>query len=174
MCDKYGNYIGEGFADDNSSSFMSHSSDATITKEQYKEMERIKNLDPGYNKIHRVINITTPDGVVAKKRISLELYTSSGIPGNMIRSAIGGAYHGNYRIGKTDEDIFFKVGLATGECKKGSNTLFFDTPEQYEKTFRTFLSHDIKNKWYAKFNAERQYREALSEVAQSAKAVLVR
>ena len=174
MCDKYGNYIGEGFADDNSSSFMSHSSAETITKEQYKEIERIKNLDPGYNKIHRYINITTPEGLPAKKRISIELYTSSGIPGNMIRSAVGGSYHSNYRIGKTDEDIFFKVGLATGECKKGSNTLFFDTPEQYEKTFHTFLSRDIKNEWYAKFNAERKYREALADVEKSTKSITVR
>ena len=174
MCDRYGNYIGEGFADDNSSSYMSHSSDATLTKEQYKEMERVKNLDPGYNKIHRYIKTTTPEGFETKKRISIELYTSSGIPGNMIRSAIGGAYHRNYRIGNKDEDIFFKVGLATGECKKGSNTLFFDTPEQYEKTFHTYLSRDIKNTWYAKFNAERKYREELSELENSKKPIIIR
>ena len=173
MCDKYGNYIGEGFADDNSSSFMSHSSDATLTKEQYKEIERVKNLDPGYNKLHRYIKTTTPDGIQTKKRISLELYTSSGIPGNMIRSAVGGAYHSNYRIGKTDEDIFFKVGLATGECKKGANTMFFDTPEQYEKTFHTFLSRDIKNRWYAKFNAERKYREELAATERAGKSIII-
>jgi len=174
MCDKYGNYIGEGFADDNSSSFMSHSSDATITKEQYKEIERVKNLDPGYNKIHRYLKTISPDGSISKKRISIELYTSSGIPGNMIRSAIGGTYHRDYRIGKTDEDIFFKVGLATGECKKGSNTLFFDTPEQYEKTFRTALSRDIKNRWYAKFNSERKYREELAETEKTSKSIIIR
>lgn len=173
MCDKYGNYIGEGFADDNSSSFMSHSSDATITKEQYKEIERVKNLDPGYNKIHRYLKTISPDGSISKKRISIELYTSSGIPGNMIRSAIGGTYHRDYRIGKTDEDIFFKVGLATGECKKGSNTLFFDTPEQYEKTFHTYLSRDVKNRWYAKFNAERTYREQLASIEKPNKSIVI-
>jgi len=173
MCDKYGNYIGEGFADDNSSSFMSHSSDATITKEQYKEIERVKNLDPGYNKIHRYIKNISPDGSISKKRISIELYTSSGIPGNMIRSAIGGTYNRDYRIGKTDEYIFFKVGLATGECKKGSNTLFFDTPEQYEKTFHTYLSRDVKKRWYAKFNAERTYREETASIEKPNKSIVI-
>ena len=81
MCDKYGNYIGEGFADDNSSSFMSHSSDATLTKEQYKEIERIKNLDTGYNKIHRYIKITTPDGLSVKSAFRLNCTRHPEYPG---------------------------------------------------------------------------------------------
>ena len=99
------------------------------------------------------------DGKIVSKRIPIEFYTTSPIPGRMIRSAIGGSYHSNYRVGKYDEYIFFKVGLSTGECTSYSNTLFFDTPEQYEKTFFVTLPQEMKNDWYTRFNDERKFRE---------------
>ena len=114
--------------------------------------------DPGYNKIYRTVKKTI-DGKKISKRIPIEFYTTSSIPGRMIRSAIGGSYHSNYRVGKYDEYIFFKVGLSTGECTSYSNTLFFDTPEQYEKVFYVDLPQKIKDEWYARFNAERKFRE---------------
>jgi hypothetical protein len=157
MCDEFGNYVGEGYSDDSNSESYS-STTFTAKKARNKELDEARRLDPGYNKIYRVLKKTV-DGNTVSKRVSIEFYTTSSTPGKMIRSAISGSYHTNFRVGKHDEDIFFKVGLSTGECNSFSNTLFFDTPEQYEKVFFVDLKPEIKNDWYAKFNAERKYRE---------------
>jgi hypothetical protein len=138
-----------------------------------KELAEAKRLDPGYNKLYRT-STKVVDGEKIKKRVAIELYTCSDTPGRMIRSAIGGSYHSNYRVGKTDEYIFFKVGMCTGECRGESNTMYFDTPEQYEKTFNLELSQDVKENWYARFNAERKYREELSALESSRGSVAVK
>lgn len=176
MCDEYGNYIGEGYSDDGSIVSMSYASTAmtnAFAKARRKELAEAKSLDPGYNKLYRTVTKVV-DGEKIKKRIALELYTSSSTPGRMIRSAIGGAYHTNYRVGKTDEYIFFKVGMCTGECRGDSNTMFFDTPEQYEKTFNMSLSQEVKENWYARFNTERKYREEIASLESSRGSVVVK
>ena len=157
MCDEYGNYVGEGYSDDSAS--MSYASTvATNNKSRRQDIADAKKLDPGYNKIYRVIKTNT-DGQITSKRVAIEVYTTTLTPGKMIRSALGGAYHANFRVGKYDEHIFYKVGLSTGECKGDSSTLFFDTPEQYEKTFYVTIPQEDKEAWYTRFNAERKYRE---------------
>jgi hypothetical protein len=164
MCDKYGNYIGEGFGEDDSIVSSAYSSTVmtnALAKARRKEMNDAKRIDPGYNKFFRT-HIKEVDGKTVKKRTVIELYTCSNAPGRMIRSAIGGAFHSNYRVGKTDEYIFFKIGMCTGECRGESNTMYFDTPEQYEKTFDVVLPQEMKNNWYARFNSERKYREELA------------
>jgi hypothetical protein len=176
MCDEYGNYIGEGYSDDGSVVSMSYASTAmtnAFAKARRKELAEAKRLDPGYNKLYRTFTKVV-DGEKLKKRVTIEVYTSSSTPGRMIRSAIGGAYHSSYRVGKTDEYIFFKVGMCTGECSSDSNTMFFDTPEQYEKTFNTYLSQEVKDNWYARFNAERKYREELSLMESAKSSVVVK
>ena len=174
MCDEYGNYVGEGYSDDGTTLSMSHASTTIAgSKKNRKEIEDGKLLDPGYNKFYRTTTRIV-DGVKTKNRVALELYSCSDTPGRMIRSAIGGAYHSNYRVGKVDEYIFFKVGMSTGECRNGNNTMYFDTPEQYEKIFNTTLSQDLKNNWYSRFNAERKYREKLAEVESFKTSVVVR
>jgi hypothetical protein len=174
MCDEYGNYIGEGYSDDGSVVSMSYASTAmTINKIRRKELAEAKRLDPGYNKLYRTYTKVV-DGENVKKRVAIELYTCSDTPGRMIRSAIGGSYHSNYRVGKTDEYIFFKIGMCTGECRGETNTMYFDTPEQYEKTLNVTLPQELKDNWYARFNAERKYREELATMEASRTAVSVR
>jgi hypothetical protein len=176
MCDKYGNYIGEGFSEDDSVASMSYASTVmtnTLAKARRKEVNEAKRLDTGYNKFYRTYTKEV-DGKIVKKSVAVELYTCSDTPGRMIRSAIGGSFHSNYRVGKTDEYIFFKIGMCTGECRGGSNTMYFDTPEQYEKTFNVTLSQELKDNWYARFNTERKYREELAESELSKVAVSVK
>jgi hypothetical protein len=176
MCDKYGNYIGEGFNEDDSDASMSYASTVitnTLAKARRKELNDAKRLDSGYNKFFRT-QIKEVDGKTVKKRTAVELYTCSNTPGRMIRSAIGGAFHSDYRVGKTDEYIFFKIGMCTGECQGESNTMYFDTPEQYEKTFDIVLPQEMKDSWYARFNSERKYREELAAAETSKVAVSVK
>lgn len=161
MCDKYGNYIGEGFSEEDS--VFSDSTESTVftttlAKKHNKDLQNAKTMDMGYNKFS-VVQTKIVDGRSIKKRANLELYTSTLTPGSLIRSAVGGAYHSGYIVGKSDEYIFFKVGICTGECKGDSNTMFFDTPEQYEKLFDVELSPTVKKNWYERFNQEKKYRE---------------
>jgi hypothetical protein len=171
MCDEYGNYVGEGYSDDSASLPMSYVSISQRSTNRRKELAEAKRLDPGYNKIYRMRE-KMKNGQLVEARVAIELYTTSLTPGSMIRSALGGAYHSNYRVGNTDEYIFYKVGLCTGECNSSnnSNTMFFDTPEQYETVFGVTLPQDKKNEWHDRFNAERKYREeaAIAEAARSA------
>uniref|UniRef100_A0A6C0HI50 Uncharacterized protein n=1 Tax=viral metagenome TaxID=1070528 RepID=A0A6C0HI50_9ZZZZ len=176
MHDEYGNYIGEEYSDDETSVSISYASSAmanSVAKIRRKEIAEAKRLDPGYNKLYRTTTKIS-GGEPVQKRVAIELYTCSDTPGRMIRSAIGGAFHSNYRVGKTDEYIFFKVGMATGECRGDTNTMYFDTPEQYEKTLNVKVSQDIKDNWYARFNYERKYREELAAMEVSRSTVIVK
>lgn len=166
----------DGYSDDGTIVSISYASTTIAnsgTKSRRKEIADAKRLDPGYNKLYRT-HTKVVDGVTLKRRKAIELYTCSDTPGRMIRSAIGGSFHANYRVGKTDEFIFFKVGLATGECRGESNTMYFDTPEQYEKTFNVTLSQPLKDKWYLRFNSERKYREELAALELSRSTVTVK
>jgi hypothetical protein len=189
MCDEYGNYIGDGYSDDNASFTLSYSSYSHRSNKRNREIENAKRLDPGYNKIHRLREFRVMETLVdkytgetnkyekiVKKRVPIELYTTTLTPGYMIRSALGGSYHSNYKVGTSDEYIFYKVALSTGECRSsnGSNTLFFDTPEQYENVFEVSLPQNKKNEWYDRFNAERKYREELVMAEAAKAAVLVK
>lgn len=92
-----------------------------------KMFEKSKRQDRGYNIIYR--KALRKDGRKYNKKI--EFYTSSG-KGNHIRDAETGEYT-DYIVGSKDEDLFFKVLLATGECSStnGSYTLFYDSPQHY-------------------------------------------
>jgi hypothetical protein len=131
---------------------VSNSSSVSLTsdiKRRRKMMEDLKRTDKDYHKIYRYV-----DG----KKKSIEIYTTNCLGGGRIRSAIGGSYNESFRIGSKDEDIFFKVTMATGECGKDLSVLFFDSPEQYERHLCVSVSQDIKEKWYEKFNRERVAR----------------
>ena len=84
--------------------------------------------DKGLNIIYRKF-ISPKTGKLKNKRI--HIYTS-GSTGSRIRDAETGEYFPN-KVGSKDEDLFFKVILATGECKSanGSSTLFYNSPQHY-------------------------------------------
>ena len=149
MYDEFGEYVEDAVMDDRSVSIYADTASTTSNqKKQRKMMEDLKKLDKGYNKI-------TP--IVDGKKKSIDVYSTNSTPGSQIRGAIGGSYYQGFRAGSRDEDIFFKVMLATGECSD-SSILFFDNPEQYERHLCAVVSQEDKEKWYKKFNAERNAR----------------
>jgi hypothetical protein len=109
-------------------------------------LDEPKKLDRGYNKIWRMRERI--DGTI--KRTKIEIYTSSGI-GSNIRDAETGEYYPQI-VGSEDEDLFFKVGLSTGECtsRNGSNTLFYISPHHYMSHLGCTLSIDSINRWQEK------------------------
>jgi|Laugresbdmm110sn_2_1035109.scaffolds.fasta_scaffold09099_2 hypothetical protein len=113
-----------------------------------KRIDIIKKTDRGYNKTSRLVS---RNNVLKKSKI--EFYVS-GDTGSNIRDAETGHYHPNI-IGSLDEDLFFKVCLATGECKSknGSNILFYTSPNQYMSHFNVELKDDVINNWTTKRDA---------------------
>jgi hypothetical protein len=115
-----------------------------------EKMEETKKMDRGYNKIYRMIK--RDDG--KNKRKKIEIYTSGDI-GSNIRDAETGEYYKQI-VGSRDEDLFYKVGLSTGECKSsnGSNTLFYLSPEHYATHMHSSVDPEIAENW----NMKRKFR----------------
>ena len=171
----YINYLEEACGYNDTLSDVGSISISQSSNGKNKDPTDVKKTDPGYNKFYahtkKIIN-----GKTVKKQFQIKLYTTSLVPGSMIRSALGGGYNTNYRVGNKDEYLFYKVGLCTGECKSsnGSNTFFFDSPEQYEKTFNVSVPQNVKTDWYNRYNAEKKSRDELFLAEASKKMVLVR
>jgi len=108
-----------------------------------KLIEEVTNLDRGHNKVWR--NITKPDG--RTKKVKVDVYTSGGI-GSNIRDAETGQYYPD-KVGSLNEELYFKVALATGECSSinGSNTLFYMSPQHYMTHQSCIVSPYIISKW---------------------------
>lgn len=112
-------------------------------------LEKTKKMDRGYNQITR--KYVNYEGKTKYKKI--DVYTSSGY-GNFIRDAETGAYYNN-KVGTTDEDLFFKVILATGELKSSndSTSLFYISPEHYMKHLMCEIPEATIKNWEVKRNA---------------------
>lgn len=112
----------------------------------------LKEGDSAYGIIRRKIN--------GKTKI-IEYYKTSYIPDTRIRNAVNGIRYTNdtgryyYMVGSKEEDILFKVRIATGECGKEAITLFYDGPSQFEKHQGIQVSDSIKEKWKKKNNEYR-------------------
>jgi hypothetical protein len=117
-----------------------------ITTSQKKELNNIKSYDTGYCFVYR--NKESASGKIKNTRI--DCYTS-GDTGMTIRNAETGSYY-KYKVGTKEEDLLFKVALATGElrARNSSNVLFYDSPEQYEKHLMTEIDQEIKDIWVNK------------------------
>lgn len=123
-------------------------------KKQRKMLDDLKKMDKGYHKIYRYVYNEDE-----RKKKSIEIYSTSIFPRSKIRGAIGGSYYPSFKVGTRDENLFFKIAMATGECKD-NNIFFFDTPEQFEKHMHTTVDQPTKEKWYEKFNSERISRQS--------------
>lgn len=93
------------------------------------------------------------DKIFYKKLTNISFYTTSLTPGFRIRNAVSGSKE-PFIVGSKNEDLYFKVSLNTGELSRNtySNTMFFNSPEEYETHFYTKLSDDIKSNWKFKYN----------------------
>ena len=115
------------------------------TEELKKLKDELKKSDRGYNAIWRML--LKNDKL---KRTKIEVYTS-GCFGSQIRDAESGEFY-SHIVGSTDEDLYFSIILATGECssKNGSSTLFYLSPQHYMKHFNCTLDEKFIAKWQEK------------------------
>ena len=109
-----------------------------------KEDSNLKNYDTGHSFITR--KVLRNDGT--KKNKKIDVYTTGDI-GSKIRDAITGHYYSDV-VGSANEKLYFKVGYSSGEIKtkNGSNSLFYVSPEQYEKHLGVALNEKTKTFWH--------------------------
>jgi len=109
--------------------------------------KKVETFNRGYNKITRNIVVNN-----RSKPLEMGVYTS-GIQGSSIRNAETGEYY-KYTVGSLDENLFYKVSNSTGEFASGPITLFYESPEHYERHQNTEVDIISKRAW----NDKKQYR----------------
>ena len=75
---------------------------------------------------------------------------SSGNQGTTIRNAISGSYYYDHKVGSKYEDLYYKVGVSTGDMGREEAILFYDSPEQYERHMYTSVDSETKQRWLEK------------------------
>lgn len=114
-----------------------------------KILEESKKVDKGHNSVN--IYVQKKDGTMKKKK--LDVYTS-GDAGSRIRDAETGKYYSSI-VGSKDEDLFYKVKWAKGECNSsnGSSTMFFISPQHFANHTLNDVSEESINNWESKRKA---------------------
>jgi hypothetical protein len=112
---------------------------------QESALKKSKVLNRGYHKISRNILFSNNKST---KKVEIGVY-GSGSHESPIRNAETGEYY-KYKVGTMDEDLFFKVLISTGEIPSGPITLFYDSPEHYERHQYLELDELTKKRWEVK------------------------
>ena len=104
-----------------------------------------KESDRGYNRIKLSSNN------------KVDVYDTGSSPGSTIRLASSGVRMRGHLVGSFTEDLYFKViytGIRYKTTKANNEALFlyYETPEQWERLFKTTCSEDIKASWKRKYN----------------------
>jgi len=122
----------ESYMDDSSASTLS-----TNRKKQRRNNAELKKLDKGYHKVK----------LGNKNNFEVEVYSTNDNPGTFIRDAVTGSRYKEFKVGTLNEHQFFKTRLTFGTSNAESSTLFFDSPEQFERLFKTTVLPADKEKW---------------------------
>jgi hypothetical protein len=85
------------------------------------------------------------------KMMKIALF-ACGARGNTIRNAVSGQRYSGHVVGSKSEDFYYKVQVSTGEISSNGDSIsiFYDSPEQYEKHFGTFVEQSCKERWLNK------------------------
>lgn len=109
-----------------------------------KMLEDIKKMDPGYRCFY-----TYTDNIETQERIKVECYSTDTTPGVKIRDAITGSRY-NQIVGSYDEDLYFKVRMSIFKDNSVSTTLFYDSPESFERHQHITVKPEEKERWVQK------------------------
>lgn len=96
-------------------------------------------LDPGHK-------------ILGKKSTRLEYYIGSPVIGTPIRNAVTGIYEYNMKVGNWNAEAqYFKVRYAAANSTNMLDTLYYDSPEQFERHMHSKLNQQTKDKWNRKY-----------------------
>ena len=127
--------------DDDEASYMS---DTRMTKRMKKELAELNKQDKGYREVKR-----HPYPYSFGKMKTIGIF-GSGDVGASIRDAVTGVRNYAHKVGSVSEDLYFKVRICTGEMGPDNPSLFFDSPEQYERHMFAKLDDEVKMRWHRK------------------------
>lgn len=131
--------------DDDAESWVSESK---MTKKMKRELAELNKEDKNFFQLKRKLNSYTT------KTINV---FGSGDVGTSIRDAITGVRNYAHKVGSASEDLYFKARVCTGEFgNRESPTLFFESPDQYERHMQQTLDADTKMRWQRKNQAARR------------------
>ena len=80
------------------------------------------------------------------KNYKIECFSTSCNPGSYIRCSYSGI-RSNDRVGSRDESFYFKVRMPVISTGNEPITLYYDSPEAFEKHHLVTLSNNIKESW---------------------------
>lgn len=125
----------------------------SLTKKQKKELDDIKAADSGWRKM------SIKDAGSRLKR-DIEYYSTGYVPNTRIRCPVTGV-HTNYRVGSRDENLFYCVCNSMGyNGQKTPDHLYYSSPDEYENHWRTVVSPEEKQRWFAKNLIEKVNRSS--------------
>ena len=75
------------------------------------------------------------------------LYNTGFTPGSRIRHAVSGGRYDDVLLGSLRENLLFKVQVS---LQKTPVSLYFSSPEEYERTFYATLPKETKHEWNLK------------------------
>jgi hypothetical protein len=115
-------------------------------------LKKSQALNRGYHKIIR-------------NNVEIGVY-GSGTHESPIRNAETGEYY-KYKVGTFDEDLFYKVMICTGEFPSGPLTLFYNSPEHYERHQYTEVDNLHKKLWEEKKQRRQDFLDKQNKKSRS-------
>tara|TARA_B100000123_G_scaffold272235_1_gene254198 strand:- start:1016 stop:1531 length:516 start_codon:yes stop_codon:yes gene_type:complete len=127
------------------------------TKKRRRVSDMVKKSDPGYHFYYILKN---------KIKIKIEVYSTSCNVRSLIRCPFTGIRTGD-RVGTKDEEYYFKVRDAVLGSGDAPVTLYYTTPESYERHHFVSLPQSVKNEWHKKrgsYNPSHQKKSEFIEI----------
>ena len=124
------------------------------TKKRRVIRDSVKRSDPGYNVYFIIKN---------KIKIKIEMYSTGVNVGSLIRCPFTGMRTTD-RVGSANENFYFKARLPSISNGDVPLTLYYTTPDSFERHHFTTLPQEIKNAWYEKNNMmvpQQKYQETI-------------
>jgi len=127
-----------GYANDDAATWTS---EPNMTKKMKRELAEINKDDIHFFQVKRQVK---------SKSYEMVGIFGSGDIGSSIRDAVTGIRNYAHKVGSASENLYFKTRICSGELGKDAPTLFFESPEQYERHMYAKLDNDAKMKWHLK------------------------
>lgn len=137
---------GENYGEYDEQSYVYHESGDVEESSVFTDVKSKRRRVDDYS------NIDTGHKIIGSKYDKLEYYAGSIITGMSIRNAVTGIQEYNMKVGNLNaESQFFKVKYAGNYSTNSPDTLYYDTPEQFERHMHCNVKQQTKNKWQQQY-----------------------
>lgn len=135
--EEYMNVIDDNVMEVRSELSMDDSDTLSEKSQMIKKSASSRKNFPGYIKYYTLKK---------NKNIKIECFSTSCNPGSYILCPYSGI-RSNDRVGSRDESFYFKARMPVISSGNEPITLYYDSPEAFEKHHLVTLSNNIKESW---------------------------